>query len=59
MHQHHDVEEEFTGPDLPYIIHDSEGFQSGASNKEASAVQNFLRTRSKEPKLPKRVHVIW
>ncbi|KAI4661132.1 uncharacterized protein J4E79_004943 [Alternaria viburni] len=58
-HQKHDVEEEITGPDLPYIVHDSEGFQSGASNKEASAVENFLTTRSKEPKLPLRVHTIW
>ncbi|CAN9146398.1 unnamed protein product [Alternaria alternata] len=58
-HQTHDVEKEITGPGLPYIVHDSEGFQSGASNKEASAVKDFLRTRSREPKLPLRVHTIW
>ncbi|KAH4218591.1 hypothetical protein HBI56_231570 [Parastagonospora nodorum] len=58
-HQQHNVEKEITGPDLPYIVHDSEGFQSGASNKEASAVRDFLRIRSREPTLPMRVHTIW
>lgn len=46
-HQEHNVETEFTGLDLPYIVHDSAGFQSGASNKEANAVRDFIRTRSK------------
>lgn len=58
-HQKHDVEHEITAPDLPYIIHDSEGFQSGDKNEESKAVRDFLKTRSREPKLPDRVHTIW
>jgi hypothetical protein len=55
----HDIENEltFTKHD-GYIFHDSRGFEAG-DEKELKVVQDFVRRRSRERKLEKRLHAIW
>jgi hypothetical protein len=41
-----------------YVFHDSRGFEGG-SEDELKAVQNFVRQRSRERLLNRRLHAIW
>ena len=55
----HNIEDEitFTKHD-GYVFHDSRGFEAGGK-KELEIVQDFVRRRSQERKLVKRLHAIW
>jgi hypothetical protein len=55
----HSIEDEiiFSNHD-GYIFHDSRGFESG-EDKELKIVQDFVRQKSGEAKLAKRLHAIW
>jgi hypothetical protein len=55
----HDIDNEltFTSHD-GYVFHDSRGFEAG-DEKELKIVQDFVRRRSQEMKLVKRLHAIW
>jgi hypothetical protein len=55
----HDIENEvsFTNH-RGYVFHDSRGFEAG-DEKELKIVQDFVRRRSQERKLAKRLHAIW
>lgn len=55
----HDINKEITfegRPDL--ILHDSEGFEGG-SIAELDTAKAFVRQRSMESDLSRRLHVIW
>ena len=55
----HDIENELTFTNhRGYVFHDSRGFEAG-DGKELKIVQNFVRRKSQEKKLAKRLHVIW
>jgi len=55
----HDIENELTfTKHAGYVFHDSRGFEAG-DEKELKIVQNFVRRRSQERKLEKRLHAIW
>lgn len=43
-------------PDL--IVHDSEGFEAGRE-EEMIKVENFLKKKSKEQRVQKRLHAVW
>jgi hypothetical protein len=55
----HNVETEITWDDRPdLIIHDSGGFEAGGDH-ELEAVERFLRDKSNEIEINKRLHIIW
>lgn len=55
----HDVTQEITWPGRPdLIIHDSEGFEA-AGVDEFEAIEKFLKDKSNEVELNKRLHAIW
>jgi hypothetical protein len=55
----HDIEDQltFTNHD-GYVFHDSRGFEAG-DETELKIVQDFVRRRSLERDLNKRLHAIW
>jgi hypothetical protein len=55
----HNIEDEliFTSH-TGYIFHDSRGFEAGGED-ELKIVQEFVRRKSREPKLKDRLHAIW
>jgi hypothetical protein len=55
----HDIEDEITFANLDgYVFHDSQGFEAG-DKRELMIVQDFVRRRSQERQLAKRLHAIW
>jgi hypothetical protein len=55
----HDIEDELTFTNHGgYVFHDSRGFEAG-DDSELKTVQDFVRRRSQERKLAKRLHAIW
>ncbi|KAF6841016.1 hypothetical protein CMUS01_03680 [Colletotrichum musicola] len=55
----HDVRDEITWPGRPdLIIHDSRGFEAGGV-EEFNAVEKFLKVKSSELEVDKRLHAIW
>ena len=55
----HDIWEPFTNekrPDL--IVHDSRGFETGASS-EVEQVQQFISAKTSSSDIENRLHVIW
>ena len=55
----HDIEDELTFTNhRGYVFHDSRGFEAG-SETELKIVQDFVRRRSQERELAKRLHAIW
>ncbi|KAL8766023.1 MAG: hypothetical protein Q9194_006392 [Teloschistes cf. exilis] len=55
----HDVQEGFCHENRPdLIIHDSEGFEAG-DGSQVQAIGQFVRERSKMPRIEDRLHVIW
>ena len=55
----HNIEDEliFTNHD-GYVFHDSRGIEC-ANEDELTIIQTFVRGRSQERKLAKRIHAIW
>ena len=55
----HDINDEltFTNHD-GYIFHDSRGFEAG-SKDELEAVQEFVKSKSRQKRLGDRLHAIW
>jgi hypothetical protein len=55
----HNIEDEIVfSSHQGYVFHDSRGFEAG-SEDELKAVQEFVRRKSQEKKLEKRLHTIW
>jgi hypothetical protein len=55
----HNIEDEIVfSSHKGYVFHDSCGFEAG-SEDELKAVQEFVRRKSQEKKLEKRLHMIW
>jgi hypothetical protein len=55
----HDIENELAFKNhRGYVFHDSRGFEAGDA-KELKIVQDFVRRRSQERTLAKRLHAIW
>ena len=41
-----------------YVLHDSRGFEAGGEG-ELKIMQEFVRQKSQEKKMEKRLHAIW
>ena len=55
----HDIDDELIFTNHPgYVFHDSRGFEAGVED-ELKIVQDFVRRRSREKPLNRRLHAIW
>jgi hypothetical protein len=54
----HDINNELRGPADDFILHDSQGWNSGSENPY-DMVQHFLDDRRKQPAFSNQLHCIW
>jgi hypothetical protein len=54
----HDIEHQITYHGCNFIFHDSQGFESGAT-EELDVVLDFMEKRSAEAGLKDQLHAIW
>ena len=54
----HDIEHQITFDGCNFIFHDSQGFESGATD-ELEIVWDFIEKKSAETELKNQLHAIW